>query len=870
MAFAGPSAGQSYTSCATSAEGSGGTSGLGIGLFLSQESFVEGATVPFGVILYNRDTAAKTLSWGPGETVYSVSVSRDDGTAVETISWSGSDGYAVTIEACSQATLPASSGWNSLGALGDGPSPRTFTFTPSLTKASATWTGAGSIQLYREGGTTSPPPPSPQPYTGSSGCSNYLFVTVGTDKQWYRAGETVTMGVYAYNSADRAITIEYRSGQQYEFRIFDANSRLVATLPEGMAYTAAIVTDELAPGEKLGPYMAHWTFPAASSDSYASGTYFVQGVITTNPECGAKTTTYREYEREAPQPAPTPEPYPFPERPYEYYYEEYRWGDCDPSEVDTPEEWKVCYLAGKERMLAVATDAYRYERGDLVTVTFGNPAPEGIASGPFVLTVADDERNGVFKAEIPEVGSLGPFQRARTSWDGRDADGKPVPGGYYIVSVYGSDGRYGETTVSYGGSRVVFEYETTPWDRPDYLWDDASYRRYAVQYERYAEKWLRVPTPTMGAPADEAYESASIEHEGDLFGSLSCDGASATGRFLAFSYDSTSGQINDFTVNHPALGEAAVLFTTVTIDGFAPATQPPSYGASSVGFENPLCRGPVFLWFGDEQVVDVHNSPTASVGVRSASDALVTFTLLETDTTSAEASRDGRRVEVHVGDVSGWLVLAGPGSLGTAGNVVIADLGAGGQVFFQLEPKGLGAKWAGEREEILRGIANGQVAGELNVDASDGETRDAPVVYHPGVTRFETIAATEGRVQVFIDAESTEGQVVVVNVDKRLLALGQGRTLRVLFDGDAATMADDFDDLVLGGEAKYLFLIGAESVQVLVFIPHFSPHFITLETAVELVTSPQFLQTLAITAGVAFLIVATAAALAFRQPRPKP
>ena len=52
-------------------------------------------------------------------------------------------------------------------------------------------------------------------------------------------------------------------------------------------------------------------------------------------------------------------------------------------------------------------------------------------------------------------------------------------------------------------------------------------------------------------------------------------------------------------------------------------------------------------------------------------------------------------------------------------------------------------------------------------------------------------------------------------------------------------MADDFEDILNanndGLQAEYLILTGAEGIEILVSVPHFSDHFITIETITEIV-----------------------------------
>jgi len=77
---------------------------------------------------------------------------------------------------------------------------------------------------------------------------------------------------------------------------------------------------------------------------------------------------------------------------------------------------------------------------------------------------------------------------------------------------------------------------------------------------------------------------------------------------------------------------------------------------------------------------------------------------------------------------------------------------------------------------------------------------------------------------------SEDGKTVVVNIDDPVLS--DLDNLRVLYDGVEISLADDYEDVLDpfndDGEAEFLLLFGTEDVQVLVSIPSFSVHRITI------------------------------------------
>ncbi|MEW5995252.1 MAG: hypothetical protein AB1744_12795, partial [Candidatus Zixiibacteriota bacterium] len=93
------------------------------------------------------------------------------------------------------------------------------------------------------------------------------------------------------------------------------------------------------------------------------------------------------------------------------------------------------------------------------------------------------------------------------------------------------------------------------------------------------------------------------------------------------------------------------------------------------------------------------------------------------------------------------------------------------------------------------------------------------------------VAAEENRVAVTVDSRSTGGRTVAINVGRRALKFSSLDELEVSVDNRKIAMADDYDDALDTSEndSEYLLLAGAEGIQALVSISHFSTHVITIE-----------------------------------------
>jgi len=96
-------------------------------------------------------------------------------------------------------------------------------------------------------------------------------------------------------------------------------------------------------------------------------------------------------------------------------------------------------------------------------------------------------------------------------------------------------------------------------------------------------------------------------------------------------------------------------------------------------------------------------------------------------------------------------------------------------------------------------------------------------------TRLERVIVGE-RVEVTVESDVENGSTVLINLDNRVLPVGWIR--EVLVDNEPATLADDYADILDpnndNGSPEYLILAGGKGVQVLVSVPSFSSHTITI------------------------------------------
>lgn len=136
------------------------------------------------------------------------------------------------------------------------------------------------------------------------------------------------------------------------------------------------------------------------------------------------------------------------------------------------------------------------------------------------------------------------------------------------------------------------------------------------------------------------------------------------------------------------------------------------------------------------------------------------------------------------------------------------------------------------RMQVEEAIAQGKVSAEVHV----GPNTTEPVAVEMGQVRVKDAwirADGESRAGMTIEApDDAPGTTVTLSLDESKLGnvsvTEAGDKLAVKFDNQTIPMADDLDDVLNpeddNGSAEYLLLVGSDKVEILVSVPHFSPH----------------------------------------------
>ena len=132
-------------------------------------------------------------------------------------------------------------------------------------------------------------------------------------------------------------------------------------------------------------------------------------------------------------------------------------------------------------------------------------------------------------------------------------------------------------------------------------------------------------------------------------------------------------------------------------------------------------------------------------------------------------------------------------------------------------------------EWVMAGIMAGDVGAEVDIE---GEDSSSTVVYDSLNISIEQVE--NNTVSIDISSELSQGTTVSLSVSSDILEAMQEENVTILFDGEQIQMADNYDDIMNpdddGGEAEYWVVLDSEVVEVLVSIPHFSAHSITITT----------------------------------------
>ncbi|MBS3816975.1 MAG: hypothetical protein KGY76_05370 [Candidatus Thermoplasmatota archaeon] len=135
---------------------------------------------------------------------------------------------------------------------------------------------------------------------------------------------------------------------------------------------------------------------------------------------------------------------------------------------------------------------------------------------------------------------------------------------------------------------------------------------------------------------------------------------------------------------------------------------------------------------------------------------------------------------------------------------------------------------------INQGFSEGQIGAELRVEAVEDGFYQMPLFY--GDMNLQSKMMNERTLRMMVSSSplETENKLVVVDISSTVMNVSSPEDLEMTFDNESIEHVDSYSDLVEKSEEPgYTLLRGEEGIQVLVNVPHFSTHTITLQRTEE-------------------------------------
>lgn len=336
--------------------------------------------------------------------------------------------------------------------------------------------------------------------------------------------------------------------------------------------------------------------------------------------------------------------------------------------------------------------------------------------------------------------------------------------------------------------------------------------------------------------SDDRRPEESREHGKAAIGSfaLSASQQAVDGDYVDFSYNDTS--VTAFTVDGQLLFDLSVAGTSdhdedehgVVARGAQLKLETPSYS------------------------LQVHDNPAAVVKLETDGVATLLFASGATLT-----QLDHERVTFTVGNLTGALRgegvrVAGPSVLADHQLLLLVNQPVGG---FDMH-----------RGDIGEAVAKKHVGAEASFNHKDGGVEEDVVSY--GNVTMHAVKAEKGNLTLLIDGHGFDGRVVVLNVDGRVVGASKADDLSVLFDNATIAHASSIQDVLdpdddgLQAEYYVVFDPATESFQLLVSVPHYSVHTLSVTTLLQ---APPPSVIVGVLAGV--LILAASGVVLFRRPK---
>lgn len=351
-------------------------------------------------------------------------------------------------------------------------------------------------------------------------------------------------------------------------------------------------------------------------------------------------------------------------------------------------------------------------------------------------------------------------------------------------------------------------------------------------------------------------EGQARAEQARLMGQLSYEDGAASGAFVSFHFDESTGTVSDWTYEDTAVIDSLSFETfelaDLRVHGSTFLALNGQHNESAEDgndtADDNMADGNDTADDGDDAAahrvrLQLHDNPTGFIKIGLHDANTVTWTIADgitvdqTSNWTIELSADGFHAFLwkdRAANESGFDV---------SGQTISLDVAEQAQVMYRVSPAADGADGDGEADPeaaergraIAQAAMDGKVGMELAMDVVNG-TPAADVVSFDGIeaeTRGEP-----GRVDVEMTFDGP-AKTVVVKVGKDLVNASDPADVEVLFDGEAIPPADDLDDVLDPTDddgPEFLVVIGSSGAEVLVSVDEWSTHTVTVQEAGDAVT----------------------------------
>ncbi len=306
-----------------------------------------------------------------------------------------------------------------------------------------------------------------------------------------------------------------------------------------------------------------------------------------------------------------------------------------------------------------------------------------------------------------------------------------------------------------------------------------------------------------------------------LFGNISFHSGMASGHFVSFQFDESSGLFNDYTMKD---GNREIhIFDSIQFE--------------DSDIQTIDIYGSIIMIGGDSTRIMVHDNPVGLLHATTEGSMEMTFDLAAGMKISEDYSKiigaDSESIVIFSEGFRGVLMTAdGHMDIDQEDSTITVNIASdNGSLIFRAKP--MGPHNMHHEQVLMEAFMKGRIGGEASVMVRNGSAIANTMSYQHQF-QIELMEAQRNNFEFNISSEGHEGKVVLVNVDSDSLKLDD-RKISVSIDGKDVSRAYNLLDVLYSNgtaleEANYMVVQNNSTTQLMVYIPSFSAHTLTIET----------------------------------------